>query len=74
MKTESARLVQQVENSARYLAATFFVVLGAINFVHNLLPLFQGGAGVVWPVLLGMLCFGLGPLLFGIWLVLRPAG
>lgn len=72
MKSESPSWGQQVESGARYLSATFFVVLGAINFVHNLLPLFQGGAGSLWPVVLGMICFGLGPLLLGIWLVLQP--
>lgn len=71
MKPASAQIAEQVESIALYLAATFFIVLGAINVVHNLLPLFQGAAGTWWPVLLGMVLFGLGPFLFGAWLVWR---
>lgn len=56
---------------AAYLSASFFVALGAINIVHNFLPLFRGAAGAWWPVLLGILVFGLLPLAFGCWLVWR---
>lgn len=57
-----------MESGAGYLAATFFIVLGAINIAHNLMTLLRGAAGTWWPVLLGCGLFGLGPLLFGAWL------
>lgn len=74
MKSDRTWFTEQVESGAVYVAATFFIVLGAINVVHNMIPLFQGAAGTWWPVLLGTALFGIGPFLFGTWLVWKPVG
>jgi hypothetical protein len=61
----------RVNTAALYLSASFLVVLGTINIVHNFIPLFRGAGGSWWPVILGMIAFGLLPLGFGCWLVWR---
>ena len=59
----------RINTVALYLSASFFVVLGTINIVHNFLPLIRGAGGSWWPVILGIVVFGLLPLGFGCWLV-----
>lgn len=61
----------RVNTAALYLSASFFVVLGTINVVHNFIPLFRHAGGSWLPVVLGMIVFGLLPLGFGCWLVWR---
>ena len=69
MTRTPAELIARIGKTAGYLSGAFFVALGAINLVHNFLPLFQGAGGNWWPVLLGALLFGGLPLGFGVWLV-----
>lgn len=71
MSRDLQRLEAAVANLSWVIGSLFLVVLGAINLVHNLTALFRNPSGPWWPIVPGIVLFGLLPLAVGCFLLLR---